>query len=84
MSQSGLARLGLSCLRKRASLGESQGQPLLRGLSSALCSRDRVRQEGCLGSNWTKRVKQMVSRWTGGGGRGRKKRLGETTARWEQ
>lgn len=47
----------------------------LRDLSPVLCSRDRIRLEGNWGSNWTKRVEQVVSGWSEqeeeGGKRGR-------------
>lgn len=50
-------------------------------LTPVLYSRDRARLEGNLGSHWTKKVEQVVSSWTAGGGRrrdrGREKSLEE-------
>lgn len=40
-----------SHLGKKVSLEEMWGQSLLRGLSSVLCSRDRLRLEGNRGSS---------------------------------
>lgn len=56
-----MTQAGLSPLGRKVCLGETWGQPPLRGLSSVLCSRHRVRLEGNRGSHWTKGVEKVVS-----------------------